>query len=437
MTNSCGAMADSEAARVAPRQKRICCFELSQDESSKAKKIKYAVMVPDVRKHPDDKTHEQTINNRASFINVVDFLWRNPDDCAAAEKWCERRGSGVNDLETFEKFAKVSTFGSLDLEWKVGVILSHSKFTRGAVEAAWRFDSETVTQLFIYCGIYPSLKLNDACRIKTVLCSCIEEIMVMNGDRLAEWGDGHINSGNKGINWPLNGVYTLDFEETDVAQHCCHNPFEESVKMSKRTPVDVGFNLEKNWSDHEAYLECEDVKHVIFDFWKKQKGGPYDCKVFSGSSEAFSNLVARHCKAYTDQKQSLSKGTAMSSQISGFMKEQRQESFNQRMAKAREVMKRRSEALKMSRSQKLGDLVNSPSPSVSPSPSPDKRGNGKGNGKGKFGKGGVADPAVVPEGGAEGVLADAEAEGVATPTDAVGEPATRDIAAELAEAANE
>ena len=164
--------------------------------------------------------------------------------------------------------------GALDPEWKVGVLLSRSKLSRGAIEAAWQFDQDTVSQVFIYNGLYPGLKLPAACRQKSVMSSVITDVMESNGARCQNWTDKDvINPKTRGINWPVVGVYYLNFEDGEVAAECCHNPFEETVKISKRTPVDKGFSLEKNWSDHEAYVESDDVKHSLYDFWKKQKGG--------------------------------------------------------------------------------------------------------------------------------------------------------------------
>ena len=85
----------------------------------------------------------------------------------------------------------------------------------------------------------------------------------MHGDRTQEWkDDGAINPATHGINWPTMGVYCMESEDEELAQVCCHNPFEESVAI-KQTPIVKGSHLENNWSDHEAYLEVEEVKHNV------------------------------------------------------------------------------------------------------------------------------------------------------------------------------
>ena len=118
----------------------------------------------------------------------------------------------------------------------MSVVLQHSKLSRGALERAWKFDSDTITQIFIFHGIYPSLKLGDACKYKTVLSSVVQEIMTMNGDRTQEWKDDDaINPATHGINWPSMGVYYMDFEDEELAQVCCHNPFEESVAITNNS----------------------------------------------------------------------------------------------------------------------------------------------------------------------------------------------------------
>ena len=114
------------------------------------------------------------------------------------------------------------------------MVLQHSKLSRGALERAWKFDSDTITQIFIFHGIYPSLKLGDACKYKTVLSSVVQEIITMNGDSTQEWkDDSAINPATHGINWPTMDVYYMDLEDEELAQVCCHNLFEESVAIQK------------------------------------------------------------------------------------------------------------------------------------------------------------------------------------------------------------
>ena len=139
-------------------------------------------------------------------------------------------------LDSFQCFRGISTWGCLDFDWKVSMVLQNSKLSRGALERAWKFDSATITQIFVFHGIYPSLKLGHACKYKTVLSSVVQEIMTMTGDRTNEWNDdAAINPATPGITWPSMGVYHVDFQEEELAQICCHNPFEESVPIKQHS----------------------------------------------------------------------------------------------------------------------------------------------------------------------------------------------------------
>ena len=80
------------------KSKRICCFELSEQEVE-GENVKFALGLPEVRKSADEKAHEEAINNRASFLGVIDYLWRHPGDCGAAEKWAQRRGEGSGMMD--------------------------------------------------------------------------------------------------------------------------------------------------------------------------------------------------------------------------------------------------------------------------------------------------------------------------------------------------
>ena len=66
---------------------------------------------------------------------------------------------------------------------------------------------------------------------------------------------------NAGIHWPSVGVYHLEFENDnqEVASHCSHNPFEETVAISKRTPIYKEFTLGVTCSDMDVYLEAPDT----------------------------------------------------------------------------------------------------------------------------------------------------------------------------------
>ena len=72
-------------------------------------------------------------------MGVIDDLWRHPGDCGAAEtaeKWAQMRGEGSGIADSCECFGQNSTWGSIDLDWKVSMVLQHSKLSRGAFERA-------------------------------------------------------------------------------------------------------------------------------------------------------------------------------------------------------------------------------------------------------------------------------------------------------------
>ena len=84
----------SGSASAGSKSKRICCFELSEQEQNDSKTMGYALGFPDVRKRADERAHAEDINNRASFMGAIDDFWKHPCDCGAAEKWTQRRGQG-------------------------------------------------------------------------------------------------------------------------------------------------------------------------------------------------------------------------------------------------------------------------------------------------------------------------------------------------------
>ena len=84
----------------------------------------------------------------------------------------------------------------------------------------------------------------------------------------------------------------LENEEPDIASHCSHNPFEEIVVISERTPIDKEFKLECNWSDFDVYLEAPDTVHSCLDFQKSVNIGPHQTARCTGSSRTFNKNIA-------------------------------------------------------------------------------------------------------------------------------------------------
>ena len=188
-------------------------LETNDEDSGSQTKVEFAMDLLAPRKLQSEKDNEQQENNRLSFVSVIDYLWRNPQDCGSCEQLCQKRAAEDWPTDTTEHFAKVSVFSSLDKDWNVTFLFSRSKMSKGFLEHSCHFDPGTIDQLFTFNGIMPGLKLSEQCKHKAVLQASLTEVFKLNGDRILEWTDDVACCGpHDGIHWPSVGVYHLEFE---------------------------------------------------------------------------------------------------------------------------------------------------------------------------------------------------------------------------------
>lgn len=241
-----------------------------------------AERVPKVHRSGDISEDQERDSRRNAFLWIVTNLWQHPEHCLSIQSQLQTRLS--NETTTDDaKFVSVSTIGRLEPAWLASVLADICGLDRKTLQAAVRFDEDTLKHILLFLGAAPlSTKLPPECIVKLVAKKILASRFESIGRRVdLIKGDAPFVFQSGKINWGEFGVYSLVWGDTQVKQ-VVHRPTKTTALVPRHCVITAEFVLEGNWSDASAMCSLGASKLMLKDFFDKKKAeGPWGVKAWA------------------------------------------------------------------------------------------------------------------------------------------------------------
>ena len=337
--------------RVAVAEKRYL-FELSADESSEGKRVKFAATIPSVRKSGDDFRDDDLNLKRESFIRLMDCAWRNPEVILQTESWMVRRVECMRVRVDPGFFEKVTTLGALDEPWVCSYICQKLGIKLQFLERVCDEDPEVWLHMLEFLLVAAmSLKLADSNREKRVMSVTLDTRAAAAGDRTFKDNSEQamVIAGKNMFNWALFGVYMIKWGE-HKAESIVHRPTSTEVKIPDHVVITKKFELSSNWSDFSATIALKPTVYNIASDFFSPSTGPHRCPQIT--SQAWQTLSSKS-KGYVAAEKLIAGCREQAPAPTAFNADRKAQTKKAALIKAREALKQQKESLTRKRSIKF------------------------------------------------------------------------------------
>ena len=265
-------------------------FELSDEETlNPGKRIRFAEVLPQVRKVDNEAERENLDMDRTSFQYIINTLWRNRHLVARNRQWLETRLASQTGC-TDTHFGTISTLKALDGTFLFQYFANNPNLDQAVLEKACIHDPETAHQMAVFAfGALLTLRFSKEAKCKAICVLALKALEKRAGNRIGNWIPPVAVTDVGTLNWQQMGPYEAIVVSSQLTK-VKHRPTGDDGECPAMFKIEVPFKFVNAWSDMECTLVKDDFAEQVCK-WFKPGTGPKKIEVLKGSSTVFNTII--------------------------------------------------------------------------------------------------------------------------------------------------